>query len=210
VYEAIRDEIVSGVLRPGDRLGEVELAKRMGTSQGPVREALARLRSQGLVDAYPHRGTFVAELTIEEARDVYETRALIERRALALALPLLREDDYALLELDIEAMKRAARAKDMVQLVAADMGFHRRVVAASGSPTLLRFWDLIEAKTRKFAATYSLTVFADPLEPVESHHRLIQRMREGYGPGLEQELDLHLGAIWASGELEALARERRA
>ncbi len=207
VYETIRDEIVSGVLRPGDRLGEVELARRMGTSQGPVREALARLRSQGLVDVYPHRGSFVADLTIEEARDIYETRVMVERRALSLGLRNLRVEDYAALEADVLAMTKAARAKDIVKLVAADMDFHRRIVLASGSPTLLRFWDFIEAKTRKFAATYSLLIFADPVEPAESHYRLIERMREGYGPALERELDEHLGAMWASGELEALARK---
>ena len=203
VYEALRDEIVSGVLKPGDRLAEVDIAKRMGTSQGPVREALARLRSQGLIEVFPHRGSFVADLTVAEARDIYATRAVLERRAMELALPRLTAEDYRQLERDVDVLAQAARDGDIVEIVAADMQFHRRIVEASGSPTLVRFWDFIEAKTRKFAATYAPIAFADPLKPALTHYRLLELMRAGYSAELEAELDRHLKAIWQSGSFDA-------
>jgi DNA-binding GntR family transcriptional regulator len=202
VYQKLRDEIVSGVLRPGDRLAETEIAARMGTSQGPIREALARLRSQGLIQVFPHRGSFVAELTTDDARDIYNIRSILERRALELALPNLSADDYRLLESDIEEMAETARNGDTIGNVTADMRFHRRIFEASGSATLLQFWDFIEAKTRKFAATYTRIVFSDPVMPAMSHYPLIERMREGYGPDLEAELDRHLDAIWTTGEFK--------
>jgi DNA-binding GntR family transcriptional regulator len=201
VYQVLRDEIVSGVLRPGDRLAETGIAARMGTSQGPIREALARLRAQGLIQVFPHRGSFVAELTLEEAKDIYSTRAILERRALELALPNLTDADYVLFESDVDEMERTARGADTIANVTADMRFHRRIFEAAGSPTLLQFWDFIEAKTRKFAAAYTSVVFSDPMKPVRSHYVLLDRMREGYGPELEAELDRHLQAIWLTGEL---------
>jgi DNA-binding GntR family transcriptional regulator len=207
VYGRLRDEIVSGMLRPGDRLAETELAARMGTSQGPIREALARLREQGLIDVFPHRGSFVADLTADEARDIYRTRAVLERKALELAIPNLDDADYASLEHDVREMEDAARAGDVNANITADMRFHRRVFEASGSPTLLKFWDLMEAKTRKYAATFSPVVFRDPVRPVRSHYRLIECMKAGYGSELENELDRHLEAIWIENADEAVSSD---
>src|SRR5512141_2804217 len=75
---SIRRAIVNGVLRPGDRLMEADIAREMGISRGPVREALRQLEQEGLVISYPHRGTFVASLAADEASEIYVMRAVLE------------------------------------------------------------------------------------------------------------------------------------
>src|ERR1700733_8573902 len=94
IYSHLRDDILTGRLRPGDRLAEVEVAHRMGTSQGPVREAFTRLREQGLLISFPHRGSYVSEISEEEARRAYAVRGVIEPLALQWALPQMADEHF--------------------------------------------------------------------------------------------------------------------
>lgn len=200
VYQQLREEILTGQLRPGDRIAETEVARRLGTSQGPVREAFTRLREQGLVISFTHRGSYVSEISVEEARDAYAVRATLERQALRLALPNMDESQYARLQEDIREMEGAAGHGDVAGNLARDMRFHRRIYEWSGSPTLVQCWGIIEVKIRKFAIVASPPVFEDPMRPVRSHYALIEQMKAGYSPELEAELDRHLSAIWLSAQ----------
>lgn len=196
VYERLREEILTGELRPGDHLAEIEIATRMGTSQAPVREALARLREQGLLISLQHRGSYVSEISTEEARDAYAVRKILEIPTTRQALPHMSKAEFVLLERDIEAMVAAAKRKNLAENIAHDMRFHRRIYEWSGSPALLRFWDIMEVKIRKFAIVATLPVFADPLRPAESHYPLLDRMKEGDTPELEAQIVRHLEVIW--------------
>lgn len=201
VYAALRDEIITGVHRPGDRLTEIDLAQRMRTSQGPVREALARLRAEGLVVSFAHRGTFVTEISVEEARDAYDVRAILERAALQRALPRMGVKEFAKLDKDVVAMERAAVAGKLTDNLGHDMRFHRQIFGWSGSPTLLQLWDVIEIKIRKFAFVATPAVFKDdPLAGVRSHGPLLKAMRAGYSKRLEAEIDRHLSLAWMTVE----------
>jgi DNA-binding GntR family transcriptional regulator len=196
IYEQLREEILSGAMKPGDRLVELELARRMGTSQGPVREALARLRAEELTITLPHRGSFVSEISVEDARDTYDVRRVLEPYAHKLALPRMGEAEYRVLEEEIDRMAEAAKTGRFADNVAHDMAFHRQIFHWSGSPMLMRFWHMIEAKTRNFIAVASPAVFDDPEPQVRSHYALLELMRKGDLPALEKQLDRHLAAIW--------------
>src|SRR3954447_25484251 len=187
VYQELREDILSGRLRPGDRIAETEVAKRMGTSQGPVREAFTRLREQGLLISFTHRGSYVSEISVDEARDAYAIRAALERMALKLALPNMGAAEYTQLEGDIREMEIAARDGDVARNIAHDMRFHRRIYEWSHLPTLLQCWHIVEIKIRKFAVVASPSMFEDPIRPVRSHYALMAQMKGGYSPGLEAE-----------------------
>jgi DNA-binding GntR family transcriptional regulator len=196
IYQELRSRILSGELKPGDRVAETEIAQQMGTSQGPVREAFARLREQGLLITFSHRGSYVSQISVDEARDAYAVRAHLERKALQLALPRMGEEEFAVLAKDIQAMEKAAESDDFAANLAADMTFHRRIYEWSGSATLLQCWEIIETKIRKFTIVANSPIFKDPLPPARSHFALLARMREGYTFELEAELERHLAAIW--------------
>lgn len=224
VYQRLRDEMFRGGLRPRDRLAEVEIARRMGVSQGPVREALARLRAEGLVVGQAHRGSFVSEISVSDVKDVYAIRQVLEQYALRLALPKMGDAEYKRLEEDVEQMRLAVDEGDTARHYAHDMRFHRRIYEWAGSPTVLQFWETIEAKIRKFAIYWTPVAFRqDPTWPVQIHYDLMDRMRDGYGPALEEELERHLKGIWSgpptdlgaadlveSGEVRAPSAARRA
>src|SRR3954452_2108010 len=98
VYDHLRAEILSGRLEPGAELAEVALSAQLGGSRGPLREAIGRLASEGLVTVRPRRGAVVRSLSKEEFLELYQVREALEMMAVKLAVPRLQPDDFAALE----------------------------------------------------------------------------------------------------------------
>jgi len=148
VYEELRDRIVRGRLQPGDRLNEARLAQDMGLSRAPVREAVQRLRQEGLVTIKPRHGPIVAEITAADATHLYQVRCALEE--LAVILLLNREPSPGLEALDeaVSAMQRASLANDLEQVVEQDVRFHEALCDLSGNPLLVRIYQTISAQFR--------------------------------------------------------------
>jgi DNA-binding GntR family transcriptional regulator len=147
----LRQAIVDGPYTPGDRLVEVELAAQLGTSRGPVREALRQLEQEGLVVSYPYRGTLVADVSQEEIEEVLvPTRLIIERFAFKRGLPLLTDDDFRVLADLVDDMRVAGRARDADRLADADIRFHEVVIARSGQTHCLQLWRTIQPRVRAY------------------------------------------------------------
>src|SRR6476469_1994837 len=94
VHEHLRQEILDNRLPPGSELNEVALSEQLGVSRGPVREALGRLASEGLVTVRPRRGAVVRSLSTEEFLELYQVREALEMMAVKLAVPRLRKEDF--------------------------------------------------------------------------------------------------------------------
>src|SRR6185312_7806076 len=108
--DLLRERLLGGGFAPGERLVEAEIARQLGISRGPVREALAKLRAEGLVYDEPRRGSFVAELTDHDVHEIYELRAALEMQAVRLLIA--RDDDAAFARLEeIVAGLRAAAGR---------------------------------------------------------------------------------------------------
>lgn len=157
VYALLRGWIVAGELVPGQRLVEAEIARRVGTSQAPAREAIKRLAHEGLVISYPNRGSYVAEISDEQAREVRDIRVLLEEYAAREAAARIQPETLRQLSADVLAMRRAAQDGDIGAFRDADLAFHRRVCAACGNSFLLRLWRTIESNL------WSLHVVGNPL-----------------------------------------------
>jgi DNA-binding GntR family transcriptional regulator len=136
---AVRELILRGDFPPGSRLGEVELAERLGVSRTPVREALGRLAAEGLVEIVPNRGARVTSWTVAELEDVFDLRTALEPRLTALAVP--RADAVAIAVLDeLAAAMLAVGApgpdQDLDALVPLNRTFHGRLVALADQPAM--------------------------------------------------------------------------
>lgn len=134
VLASVRKAILSGVLGPGARLRQEELAETFGTSRIPVREALRALEYEGLVTSEPHRGFTVTALDADDVEEVYDLRILLESEAVRLALPLLTDDDLEELELLFGTMQSAQTPND--QLAAREQ-FYVRLYSVTGRPRLV-------------------------------------------------------------------------
>jgi DNA-binding GntR family transcriptional regulator len=155
VVEALRTAIISGRFEPGERLIEARLSRELGTSRGPVREALRQLENEGLVMSFPYRGAVVVGVSDEEVHEVLiPIRLTLERYSWALALDKLTDDDFAELGKQIWVMEQAGKANDLLKLVEADLAFHEIVISASGQLHTVQIWRTIWPRIRAYFYRY--------------------------------------------------------
>lgn len=136
---AVRELILHGQFAAGARLGEVELAERLGVSRTPVREALTRLAAEGLVELVPNRGARVASWSVAELEGVFDLRSALEPRLTGYAAPRARPDDVALLDelaAQMIAVGLPGPNQDLDALVPLNRRFHGRLVTIADQPAL--------------------------------------------------------------------------
>ena len=136
VYDRLQAAIYEGVLLPGDRLRETELAARFGTSQATVREALHRLEQNWIVESEPHRGTYVRRLLRQDMEDLLKIRSAYDEVVIRRAVPLMSQTKIDELEGLLQRMEQCVNSHDIVSLTRADMDFHGLVWAATGCSLL--------------------------------------------------------------------------
>lgn len=135
----LRDLIMGGELAPGARLGEVEIADRLGVSRTPVREALSRLAAEGLVEIAPNRGARVVTWTVAELEGVFDLRSVLEPQLTAHAVPNAAPADVDELDALARRMHEVGTpgpGQDLDALVPLNRAFHDRLVALAAHPTL--------------------------------------------------------------------------
>lgn len=170
VTRELRNAILRGTLKPGERLGQARLAERYGTSRIPVREALHLLQAEGLVTLLPHSGARVARLELDELVEIYEIRERLEPFALARSVPLLDEERLAGLAATRAQIDAAAAASELGRWVDLDRRFHLAAMSAA-PPRLLRIIESLWNGTEHYRRSY--LVLPDRLEVARLEHRLL-------------------------------------
>jgi len=150
IKDRLLQEILTGAYPPGSRIVETRVARELGTSQAPVREALRDLEALGVVEISTYRGARVRRPTKAELLEAYGIRAEIESLGARLALPLISEADLEELQGYIEEMQRAADAGDTHTEAVTDVAFHGRIIQISGNNTLQRVWRYLQPLSRTF------------------------------------------------------------
>lgn len=138
VIQFLKEAVLRGDLRPGDRLRQEEIARSLGLSQTPVREALLQLSAQGLVVRAPHKGARVAKIDLADLEQLYGVRSLLESEAARLGVRRLEPDDLRRLRDLARAMQDALQEGDLGALREADEAFHMALYRASGNERLLQ------------------------------------------------------------------------
>lgn len=140
VQETITNMILRGDFRAGDKLNEFELANALKVSRGPVREAFRALEESGLVRSAKNRGVFVREITLQEAKDLYEVRACLEAFACRLLAPKITEGQALELEQIVAEMEPAYSRQDVDAFYPRNVHFHNRIVEMANSPKLVSLY----------------------------------------------------------------------
>lgn len=176
--DRIRDLILSGALRDGDRLVERDLADRLGISRGPVRDALRRLDAEGLVVLLPRRGARVATLTAADGEEIIALRAVTEPlavRALAASGPAGYAGE---LQRIVDDLHRACDDGDRSAAVLLDFALHRRIHELSGRRRLLHTWETVSAPLLHIFRL-SRDLYADIADIATSHQALLDDIVSG-------------------------------
>lgn len=186
--------IRTGQVKPGERLLEAEIAERLGLSRGIVREAIRRLEQEGLVISQPHRGTFVARLSPQDAVEIFALRRLLESFAVRLAVPRVAEPDLEHLAGLTEAMVDASKRGDRVERIQLDLRFHEQLCLLSGYAQLHRIWTGLTLKLWLIYFDQRSHPGRDIVGRAVSHLELIERLRrrdlEGAVAWIESHIDV--------------------
>jgi DNA-binding GntR family transcriptional regulator len=148
VYEQLKAMSVSFELKPGERLNEGELAKRLGVSRTPLREALNRLNTEGFLRFTPGKGFFCRELDAHEIFDLYELRKSIEVASVRLAVKRAKDEDVDALLAFLDATGPDPGERSSIELVELDETFHERLMAMSDNAEMLRVLRNVNARIR--------------------------------------------------------------
>jgi DNA-binding GntR family transcriptional regulator len=189
--EVIREAIVDGRLPPGRRLKEEELARELGMSRTPVREALLMLESEGLVESIPRRGATVRSYAVGDLDDVYQLRALLEGYAARRAATRISPDDLARLEESCDRFDRLRAEDDLLDLVKENLRFHSVIHEAAASDRLAA----LIRKVIEIPLVYKSFYWYSPEQKLISQHyhrQLTRALRLGDGERAELIMKEHV------------------
>ena len=176
VKEILLERILRGELEPGERLVETRLARELGTSQAPVREALRDLELLRLVESVPFRGARVRAVDDSELLLVFPVRAVLEELAASEAARKA-DRDLGALDSELQSMREAAAADDWRTQIAHDVAFHRTMVQMAGNEPLLQSWLILGVEVSTAFATYQTLWDQDEL--AEFHVPIVEAIRAG-------------------------------
>jgi DNA-binding GntR family transcriptional regulator len=169
--DRLRERILAGDLRAGDRIHLDAIAQSLGMSAIPLREALRVLGEQGLVVPSPHRGYTVAPVTVADFDEIYRLRLLLEPLAVNLAVPQLHEPDFVFLAQQLDLFERAYRDENWAAYRVHHRAFHFGIYDKSQSSWLLRFTDVLWLNTERYQRMTAL--IGGELEQRMKEHRQI-------------------------------------
>ncbi len=179
VYAIIRSSIVSGEREPGDRLVESEIARRLGISQAPVREAVKRLAHEGLITNEPRRGSYVTAISPEEFEIARQLRAVLEQIGGKTAAVEASPADLAHLRSIVENMHHAVATADSGEFRSLDMDFHAYVIGIGKHAILDRVWATLEPLLVSQRAIGDPGYDGDREQVVRWHEELIEVLESG-------------------------------
>ena len=142
IKDAIYEAIVSGELKPGDRIIEMEWAEKFGASQAPVREAIRDLEGRGVVESAPFKGAVVRSVSKAELHDIHAVRAGLEAVALTKMIKEASDRDVKKLKEVLADMIKAAKATDIEEFLNKDIEFHETIVDLANITDLKKLWDM--------------------------------------------------------------------
>ena len=150
VFNTLRQAILRGELKPGERLMELKLANKLGVSRTPIREAIRKLELEGLVIMCPRKGAEVAEITEENLRDVLEVRGALEELAVQLACERIEKADIGKLRRAAKRFEEVLTNDDITKIAEADVAFHDIIYMATNNKRLIQLLNNIREQMYRY------------------------------------------------------------
>ncbi|MGH7332397.1 MAG: GntR family transcriptional regulator [Candidatus Rokuibacteriota bacterium] len=194
VTDALRDAIISGRLKPGERIRERELVATLGISRSPLREAIRILEAEGLITSLPHRGSRVSELTGVDFREINEARIMVETFAARLAVERLDDSLVAGLEASVDEARRAQPDLHAAQDFRLALRFHDEIVKACGNARIVQLYEFLKGHLLRYHHV-AVSRLGRDLHAIEEHAALIEALRRRDIREFERQLARHLRRV---------------
>ncbi len=169
VFNTLRQAILTGELKPGERLMEVHLANKLGVSRTPIREAIRKLELEGLVTMIPRRGAEVAQITEKSMSDVLEVRRAMDALCAELACDRITEEELEKLKEACEGFEQAVKTKNVKKIAQADVALHDIIVDATGNKRLIQLVNNLSEQMYRYRFEY--------IKDFSQHERLVEEHR---------------------------------
>ena len=173
VFNTLRQAILKGELKPGERLMEIQLANKLGVSRTPIREAIRKLELEGLVLMIPRRGAEVAEITEQNLRDVLEVREALEELSVKLACEHATEAQIEDMKKAADAFEQTLNGDDVTKIAEADVAFHDSINMATDNKKLIQILNNLREQMYRYRVEYLKN--KDVYEQLVEEHEILIR-----------------------------------
>lgn len=204
VARVLTQAVIKGQLQPGSKVVEAGIARELGISRAPVREAARLLEQQGLLVSHPRRGFFVRKLEATDIDEIYDLRTCVECHAGVLAARNLTPASRDALRRQIDVLHEAADLDDPARQIEEDYKFHRMICEIAGSKRLLRLFDDLASELRMVIGLIG-RLYDDPRRIAETHVAVLEAIEGGHPDIINARIDYHIGAAWR--EVAKLVRD---
>lgn len=194
VYEELRSLILTGKIKPGTRMMEIELAEEMGVSRTPIREAIRKLEKEGLVVIEPRKGAYASEVSVKDMEDILEVRANLEGLAAYLAAERMTEAEKKALEEVRLKFQEAVDEGNMADMISSDTKFHHMIVEASRNNHLIHMVEQLQELVLRFRYIYYKD-FKRAEDMVPEHKRIFDEISDGNGANARFEAFNHIDKL---------------
>ncbi len=181
VFQTLRSMILTGELKPGERLMEIHLSKRMGVSRTPIREAIRKLELEGLVIMIPRKGAHVASITVEHVQQVLEVRRALETLTVALACERISVEGQKNIREAEDAFEKATETGDAQKIAQADVVFHNVILRETRNERLIALLNNLSEQMYRFRFEY--------IKDIDSYSSLIQEHEMLYEAIVQQNIE---------------------
>lgn len=180
VFNTLRQAILRGELKPGERLMEIQLANKLGVSRTPIREAIRKLELEGLVLMIPRKGAEVAEITEKNLRDVLEVRGALEELAVSLACDRMDEEGISRLRAAAADFEAVLNSADITKIAGADVAFHDVIYLATKNQRLVQLLNNLREQMYRYRVEHLKQKECHP-KLIAEHQDIIYAIENGEG-----------------------------
>lgn len=191
VFKTIRQAILTGELKPGERLMEIHLANKLGVSRTPIREAIRQLELEGLVVMVPRKGAQVASITEKSMTDVLEVRLALEKLAVELACKRITYEQKEGLKIVLLEFEKAVETDDASAIARADVDFHDAIFNATGNMRLGQMVNNLAEQMYRFRFEY-IKDKGGRQRLIEEHRRIYDAVIKGDVATATDEISSHI------------------
>ena len=170
VFNTLREAILKGELKPGERLMELQLASKLGVSRTPIREAIRMLEQEGLAVTVPRRGAEVARMTEKDMEDVLQIRAALDELAVQLATEQITDEQFDALEQARQNFENSLKSDDVKEIAQADVAFHDAIYNATGNAKLVSMLNNLREQMYRYRMEY--------VKDIRQRSNLVEEHRE--------------------------------
>jgi len=194
VYESLKESILNGSLKPGEKLMESRIAEDLGVSRTPVREAIRKLEKEKYVKMIPRKGAYVEDLTMEDILEVLEIRIVLEGLASKLADRNITEEMKDRIRKNMKSFDNASTELDRKELISLDEKFHHIIYQSSGNKKLNEIVRELQDQFQRFRLSY-FNELSSYMKLANSHNKLYEAIIDGDEKAAEEYAKEHIEEI---------------